>query len=170
MSATEGKVKSLNWIALTGVLLVLLPAIWVGLRIALPDTPTFFAGSRPDRLGVSAGKLATCPSTPNCVSSQSTDAEHYIEPIAYQSSPTDVIEKLKAIVEDLDRAKLVAETDRYLYAEFTSPWMGFVDDVEFYVDRDKKVIDVRSASRLGESDLGVNRQRLESIREKIEAM
>jgi len=168
MSATEGKVKPINRSLLTIVLLLLVAIIWVGVRIALPDTPTIFAGTRRDNLGVSLGKLASCPSTPNCVSSQSADAEHYIEPFTYQASATEAIAKLKTIIESQERAKLIAETENYLYAEFTSRWMGYVDDVEFYANEKDKTIEVRSASRLGESDLGVNRQRIERIKSQFE--
>ncbi|OKH23488.1 hypothetical protein NIES593_09665 [Hydrococcus rivularis NIES-593] len=164
MSASERKVKSINRSLLIVVLLLAIALIWIGVRIAFPDSPTLFAGTRPDNLGVSSGKLAPCPSTPNCVSSQSADIEHYIEPLTYQSSATDAIAKLKNLIETQQRAKLIAETGNYLYAEFMTRWMGFVDDVEFYANEEAKKIEVRSASRLGESDLGVNRQRIESIR------
>ena len=72
------------------------------------------------------------------------------------------------MIEAMSAAKIVEADDHYLYAEFTSPWMGYVDDVEFYLDPDG-VIQVRSASRLGESDLGVNPKRIEAIREKLMA-
>lgn len=167
MSVTEGKVKPIKFSLLAVVLLVAIAIIWVGVRIALPDSPTIFAGTRPDNLGIESGKLADCPSTPNCVSSQSADREHYIEPLTYQSNATDAIAKLKTIIDSQDRTKLIAETGNYLYAEFASRWMGYVDDVEFYVNEQSKTIDTRSASRLGESDLGVNRQRIESIRKQL---
>ncbi len=72
--------------------------------------------------------------------------------------------KLVALVKAMPRTTIVDSTDNYLYAEFASKLMGFVDDVEFYLDPAESVIQVRSASRLGESDLGVNRKRLEEIR------
>ena len=71
---------------------------------------------------------------------------------------------LKLVIKSIPRSIIIKETNNYLYVEFTSKLMGFVDDVEFYFDRDGKSIQVRSASRLGESDLGVNRQRIEEIR------
>jgi uncharacterized protein (DUF1499 family) len=73
-------------------------------------------------------------------------------------------QQLKTAIQSLERTKIVTETENYLYVEFTSALMGFVDDVEFYLNKDKNAIEVRSASRLGESDLGVNRKRVESIR------
>lgn len=126
-----------------------------------------FAGKRPTNLGVQSGKLAPCPSTPNCVNSQSQDSEHKIEPLAYNSSAAQAIADLKTVIQSLPKTKIVAETDNYLYAEFTTKLMGFVDDVEFYVDDAAKTIHVRSASRLGQSDLGVNRKRIETLRAKL---
>ena len=126
-----------------------------------------FAGKQPTNLGVQSGQLAPCPSTPNCVSSQSQDAEHKIEPLTYNSSPTEAIANLKTVINSLPKTKIITETENYLYAEFTSALMGFVDDVEFYLDEGAKTIHVRSASRLGQSDLGVNRKRIETIRTKL---
>jgi len=126
-----------------------------------------FAGKRPNNLGISNGKLAPCPNSPNCVYSQSTDATHKIAPLTFTSSPEEAISNLKQIIESLPRTKIITENQDYLYAEFKSALLGFVDDVEFYVDRNANVIQVRSASRLGQSDLGVNRQRIETIRGKL---
>jgi uncharacterized protein (DUF1499 family) len=126
-----------------------------------------FAGKRPTNLGVNSGKLAPCPSSPNCVSSQSEDVEHKIEPLTYKSSPQQAMANLKTAIENMERTKMIAENDNYLYAEFTSKLMGYVDDVEFYLDPTINIIHVRSASRLGKSDLGVNRKRVETIRAKL---
>ncbi len=123
-----------------------------------------FSGTRPQNLGVNEGKFADCPNSPNCVSSQSPDVVHQIAPLTYEDSETEAFERLKAIIENLDNAKIITADEEYLYAEFTSAIMGFVDDVEFYLDKADNIIQVRSASRLGESDLGVNRQRVEMIR------
>jgi uncharacterized protein (DUF1499 family) len=128
-----------------------------------------FPGTRPSNLGVQNGQLAACPNTPNCVSSQApaADKEHSVAPIAYVGEGKVAIAKLKAIVEGSERTKIIQADDNYLYAEFASKLMGFVDDVEFYADDSAKVIHVRSASRLGQSDLGVNRKRVEEIRSKL---
>jgi uncharacterized protein (DUF1499 family) len=128
---------------------------------------TVFAGKRPTNLGVQSGKLAPCPSTPNCVNSQSQDSEHKIEPLTYNSSAAQAIADLKTVIQSFPKTKIVAETDNYLYAEFTIKLIGFVDDVEFYIDDAAKTIHVRSASRLGQSDLGVNRKRIETLRAKL---
>ena len=129
-----------------------------------------FAGKRPDNLGVRDGKLAPCPNTPNCVSSQSLDATHSIEPLTYKSTPSEAMADLKSAIQAMKKTKITEENKNYLYAEFTSAIMGFVDDVEFYLDEDAKVIHVRSASRLGQSDLGVNRKRIETIRTKLQEL
>ncbi len=121
-----------------------------------------FAGKKPDNLGVKDGKLTACPGTPNCVNSQSDDAQSKIEPL-----PPVSIAEIKGVVEGMERTSIVEETDNYLYAEFKSKLMGYVDDVEFYRDPEANVIHVRSASRLGKSDLGVNRKRVEEIRSKL---
>lgn len=126
-----------------------------------------FAGQRPNNLGVRDGRLAPCPNSPNCVSSQSSDPTHQIAPLTFTTTPEKAIAFLKRIIQSLPRTKIITESEDYIYAEFKSALMGFVDDVEFYLDPKTKVIQVRSASRLGESDLGVNRQRIETIRAKF---
>lgn len=128
-----------------------------------------FSGTRPTNLGIKDGKLAICPGTPNCVSSQApaSDAEHKIAPLTYATSPTEAMAKLKSVIEGMERTEIITAEDNYLYAEFTSALMGYVDDVEFYLDSGAGVIQVRSASRLGQSDLGVNRKRIEAIRTKF---
>ncbi len=129
-----------------------------------------FVGKRPNNLGVRDGKLAPCPNTPNCVSSQSSDAEHSIETLTYTSTPAEAMADVKTVIQAMKKTKIITESKNYLYAEFTSAIMGFVDDVEFYLDEDTKLIHVRSASRLGQSDLGVNRKRIESIRTKLKEL
>lgn len=122
-----------------------------------------FSGKRPDNLGVKDGKLAPCPASPNCVSSQSSASQSKIDPL-----PQMAIADLKKVIETMERTTIIKETEDYLYVEFKSQLMGFVDDVEFYLDPQAQVIQVRSASRLGKSDLGVNRQRVEAIRAKLQ--
>lgn len=129
-----------------------------------------FAGQRPTKLGVYDGKLSPCPSTPNCVCScHASDAEHEIAPLTYRGSKSEAMAALKQVVEAMERAEIITQSDDYLYAEFTSKLMGFVDDVEFYLEPAGSTIQVRSASRLGQSDLGVNRKRVELIRQALQA-
>lgn len=136
------------------------------LSIMLPASMLIIGctGGRPANLGVSDGRLAPCPSSPNCVSSQSTDNEHAVEPFPYSSSTPEAIAGLRKIILQMKRTKIVSETNNYLHAEFTSAIWRFVDDVEFSFDDHAKLIQVRSASRLGHSDFGVNRKRVEAIR------
>ncbi len=138
---------------------------------ALPGFAQIFSGKRPTTLGVKDGQLATCPGSPNCVSSQAnkTDSEHYIEPLAYSGDAAGAIARLVAIINGMERTQVIESRDDYICAEFTSNLMGFVDDVEFYTDAASGVIQVRSASRLGQSDLGVNRKRIEAIRQQFTA-
>lgn len=132
---------------------------------ALPFFGSMFAGQRPGNLGVNNGQLAPCPGSPNCVVSQGNpDAEHAIAPIAYSGEASSALAQLEAVITAMPRTAIIEKNDSYLYAEFTSRLMGYVDDVEFYADPVASVIHVRSASRLGESDLGVNRKRIEAIR------
>jgi uncharacterized protein (DUF1499 family) len=137
---------------------------------ALPFLGTLFAGQRPNTLGVKNGQLSPCPGSPNCVVSQGNpDAEHAIDPIAYSGDPASALARLEALITEMPRTAIIEKNDTYLYAEFTSKLMGYVDDVEFYLDPANSVVHVRSASRLGESDLGVNRKRIEAIRDAFSA-
>ncbi|NJK54842.1 MAG: DUF1499 domain-containing protein [Pleurocapsa sp. SU_5_0] len=120
-----------------------------------------FTGKRPSNLGVKDGKLTACPGTPNCVNSQSDDAQSKIDAL-----PGVSIAEIKKVVAEMEGTTIVEEKDNYLYAEFKSKLMGYVDDVEFYLDN-ANTVQVRSASRLGKSDLGVNRKRVEEIRSKL---
>jgi uncharacterized protein (DUF1499 family) len=125
-----------------------------------------FAGARPAGLGFNAGKFAPPSWKPNCVSStvDKSDDKHYIAPIAYSGSSAEAWKKLVAIVKGTARVNVVSDNANYLYAEFKSAGMGFVDDVEFALDEKANAIQVRSASRLGVRDLGANRTRIEAIR------
>jgi uncharacterized protein (DUF1499 family) len=126
-------------------------------------------GVRPVNLGIKDGKLAPCPSSPNCVSSQSIDREHAIEPLSFPGTVTEAHDRIRKIILGMKRSRIVTETDSYIHAEFTSAVFRFVDDVEFRFDESVKVIHIRSAARLGYSDLGVNRKRVEDIRARWKA-
>jgi uncharacterized protein (DUF1499 family) len=108
--------------------------------------------------------LSPCPASPNCVSTQATDENHAIAPFQYKKSRAEAKEALKAAIATLPRTKLVQEDESYLHYEFTSLLLRFVDDVEFLFDEAIKTVHFRSASRVGYSDLGVNRKRMEQIR------
>ena len=111
-----------------------------------------------------AKRLAPCPSSPNCVSTQAQDEGHAIVPFRYRKSRAEAKEALKEVIRSLPRTKLVEEDESYLHYEFTSLLLRFVDDVEFLFDDDTKTIHFRSASRIGYGDLGVNRKRMEQVR------
>lgn len=123
---------------------------------------------QPDNLGATNGKLATCPDTPNCVSTQAADPGKKMEPVAFKGSSAETISKIKKTIKlDWPRATLISETDHYLHYEFKSLIFRFIDDVEFYVDDKASVIQFRSASRVGHSDLGINRKRMNQVVESL---
>ena len=123
---------------------------------------------RPANLGVRDGRLAPCRRSPNCVSSQAdpSDREHYIAPIAFAGS----MQQLRKAIEALALATIVEEKGNYLYAEFRTPILRFVDDVELYYEKTSSLIQVRSASRLGRRDFRANRNRVEQLRALIQAL
>ena len=120
------------------------------------------AGEPPQNIGVTGGQLAPCPESPNCVSSFESDEEHDIEPLAAN------LEQIERVLVGLNEANIVSASENYIYAEFTSRLMHYVDDVEFLYDQSIGITHVRSASRIGYSDLGANRNRIESIRELLQ--
>ena len=119
-------------------------------------------------LGVNNSHLAACPASPNCVVSQDGDAKHAIDPITYHVDREQAKETLLKVLTVVPRTEVIEKTDSYIHALSKSRIFKFVDDVEFYFPDDEKVIHMRSASRVGESDLGVNRRRMEQIRLAME--
>lgn len=111
-------------------------------------------------------KFQKCPASPNCVSSKEniTDVEHYISPITYEIERERSFEKIKEILNELENVKIVEENDLYIHAVFVTTIMRFKDDVEFQFLENEKIIHIRSASRIGHSDLGLNRKRMEKMR------
>ena len=122
---------------------------------------------KPTNLGVTNGRLADCPSSPNCVSTQADDAEHRMQPIPLTGSADEAMQRIKAVVAKMPRTKIVTAEDNYLHVEFRSALFRFVDDVEFLIDPDEQLTHFRSASRVGYSDFGVNRGRMEQIRKAL---
>ena len=129
-----------------------------------------FSWKRPDNLGVKDGRLAPPKRTPNSVSSQAdaADAEHYIAPIPFKGDAPAAMAAVRKAVESMRGSTVIRHEGNYLYAEFRTKLMRFVDDVEFVFDPNAGLIHLRSASRLGRRDFGVNRARIESIRARIE--
>jgi uncharacterized protein (DUF1499 family) len=133
-----------------------------------------FTGRRPADLGVHQGRLKPPSDTPNCVSSQAGlytgDGARYalIDPLRFDGPPGEAMARLQAIVASMPGAHVVEARPDYLYAEFTTRWLRFVDDAEFFVPDGAARIELRSASRLGRGDLGVNRHRIEQIRARFD--
>jgi len=146
------------------IVVVLLALGWVLTMATLSLT-----AKRPDNLGVHEGRLTPCPASPNCVCSQDADAEHAIDPIHFEDGPDEAWRRLHTVLDLQPRTRIVAEAAGYLHAECSSLLFRFVDDLEFLLDREARVIHVRSASRAGRSDLGVNRKRVEAVREAFGA-
>jgi uncharacterized protein (DUF1499 family) len=158
----------IKWVVIT-VLTLVVGAIAAGQAGLLK-------GKAPTDLGVHQAKLKGLSATDNSVSSQAdlypSDPERNyasIAPLALRGDGPTTMAKLKSIVQGMDGAKLIASAPDYLYAQYTTPLMKFVDDVEFWFDPSANVIQVRSASRLGESDLGANRKRIEAVRAALAA-
>ena len=124
------------------------------------------AGTRPTNLGLTDGRLAACPSSPNCVSSDAavSDTTHYVAPLVLATDPATARRAAGQVVTRQPRTQIIEESPEYLYAECTSARMGFVDDLELNLRPADGVIAVRSASRIGYGDLGVNRKRVEDVR------
>ena len=131
----------------------------------------FLAGSAPTDLGVKDGRLKPPALTPNSVSSQALLYPGHVQmafaqiaPLAISADGPVTIAQIKAIAQAQSGVTVVKSTPDYLYLQYTSRWMKYVDDVEFWFDPGNKVIQVRSASRLGKGDMGANRARIEFLR------
>jgi uncharacterized protein (DUF1499 family) len=123
---------------------------------------------RPSNLGPVEGRLAPCPASPNCVATQSGDRNQRMAPLSFEEAPAAAMERLKKIIAGMPRSRIARSADNYLHVEFTSAVFRFVDDVEFLIDPATREIHFRSASRVGYSDLGANRRRMEEVRRRWE--
>ena len=159
----------LKRVLLAVALLLVLVVAGLALHVATATGDTVFSWKRPDYLGVKDGRLARPKSTPNCVSSQAdaADAEHYIAPIPFKGDVPAAMSAVRKAVEGMTDATVIRQDGGYLYAEYRTRLMRFVDDVEFFYDDKAGLIHVRSASRLGRRDFGVNRARVEALRARI---
>lgn len=129
-------------------------------------------GKPPSRLGVQDGRLAPPRPTPNNVHSQASAwgpefAHTHINPLPAQADGSATLARLRGLLEATPGAQVVESTADYLYVQYTTPWLKFVDDAEFWFDPATRQVQVRSASRLGRSDLGVNRARIEDLRQRL---
>jgi uncharacterized protein (DUF1499 family) len=159
-------VQVLKWLLLVAFCLTV--AVLVAARFGA------FGGSVPANLGHRDGRLKAPSKTPNSVSSQADLwVEHpmqdyaRIAPLAVKGSGAATLARIKTIVAAMPGATVVDSRDDYLYVQFTTRWMRFVDDAEFWFDPTSGVVHVRSASRVGRKDFGVNRARIESIRAQL---
>jgi uncharacterized protein (DUF1499 family) len=127
------------------------------------------AGQRPAGLGVEGARLAPCPASPNCVSSDAGDERHAVADLELAAPAPEAWRAAREAVAALPRTRTVAESEGYLHAECRSALFRFVDDLELHLRADAGRIAVRSASRVGRSDLGVNRRRVEDLRAALRA-
>ena len=117
------------------------------------------SGTKP----ISIGQFHPCPDKPNCVSSKSSLSLHKIAPLTYEGNSKNAREKLLGIINSMPRTQISMDNENFIHVEFTSKIFRFVDDVELYFES-SETIHFRSASRVGHSDMGVNRERMEEIR------
>ena len=140
-----------------------------GLVMAVILTSTACAGV--ENIGMTEGKLAPCPDSPNCVSTQSEEKGHAMKPLPYLQTREASREKILSILKDMKRTEIVKLTESYIHAECRTALWRFVDDVEFFLDETIRVVHFRSASRVGYYDFGLNRRRMKRISEKyLEAL
>ena len=127
------------------------------------------AGTKPANLGIKNSRLAPCPSTPNCVSSDDADRGHRIIPLELTLAipAGETWRAVRTAVAGLPRTKIITDTDDYLHAECSSAFFGFVDDLGLHLRPGGDLIAVRSAARLGHGDFGVNRRRVEKLRSSL---
>lgn len=118
---------------------------------------------RPDHLGVQNGQLAACPPSPNCVSTQAEREEQRVQPLKKVGATDEVIAALTKAINSMPRTKFVTEDANYFHVECTSLICRYVDDLEIWIDEENQLIHARSASRVGYSDLGVNRKRVDGL-------
>jgi len=128
------------------------------------------SAGRPHNLGLKNNMLLPCPKSPNCVLSQASDPKHQIQPIHYSTSVETAKERLNQVILSISDARIITQNEVYWHVEFTTRWLRFIDDVEFYFPESKPLIHLRSASRSGYWDLGVNRKRVEEIRSRFEEL
>ncbi|MGD2139047.1 MAG: DUF1499 domain-containing protein [Burkholderiales bacterium] len=126
--------------------------------------PILSLRGKPQKSSLAQGRLGICPSTPNCVCSDCANARHAVEPLCLAVPPANAWPAVTRSVRELPRTQIVNSSSDYLHVECMSRFFGFVDDLELHLRPDDGIIAIRSASRLGYSDFGVNRRRVERLR------
>jgi uncharacterized protein (DUF1499 family) len=124
------------------------------------------SGAGVEGLGATEDKLAPCPDSPNCVSTQSKSKRHTMEPLPYLQTREATRERILSILKGMKRMQIVKLTEFHIHVEFRTALWRFVDDVEFLLDDEERVVHFRSASRAGYYDFGLNRRRMKEISEK----
>ncbi len=144
-------------IYIVGLILLILPILFFGYL--------GFQSQQGKAAGLVDGKLQACPNTPNCVCSETKiPDEHFIEPLNTAGlSSQEALSKVKSIISKMG-AEVTTQEEDYLAATFTSDLFKYVDDIEMRFDKENNLLHFRSASRVGKSDFGVNRERVEAIR------
>ena len=142
----------------------------LGFFFFLFSIPHLILAAVPDNLGLKNQLLSPSPGTPNCVSSQEKNLQHRIQPITFKDSLELAKERLHRVINSMRGTKVITQDVLYWHVEFTTQLLRFIDDVEFYFDESQSLIHVRSASRQGYWDLGVNRRRVETIRSRFEEL
>ena len=143
--------KMIFWIAIPTIGLVLFLAIWS------------IVSRRKPPVGLVNGRLRHCSTRPNCVCSEYKDLQSYVKPLAFRGPADSSWERARRIIREMG-GKIVREDDCYLWATFSTRLFRFVDDLELRMDEKNEIIHVRSGSRVGYSDMGVNRKRIEDFR------
>lgn len=161
------KKKALKMLWIVLALLVAIPVLLVAAGQA-----GLLKGKPPTTLGVTEGRLPPPRKSPNNVHSQAGSfgpayAHTLIEPLPAGPDGAAAIARLRSLIEDMPGAQVIKAAPDYLYVQYTTRWMKFVDDAEFWFDPAAQKVQLRSASRLGESDLGVNRARIEALRQRL---
>lgn len=124
----------------------------------------------PNNLGITNGKLSPLPSTPNAVSSQTEDKERYVEPLVFKTDSKTTRTALKAMLSSFKNVNIVTESDYYIHAVSISGKMRYRDDLEFFIDTNQNIVHFRSGSRVGYSDMGLNRERYNQIKQIYDTM
>ena len=130
--------------------------------------PCTFSSAPARGARVGAMPLEPCPDSPNCVSTQADpkDADHFMEPVTYTADLAVVVQAIEGAISGAG-GTVVSAVDQRVEAIFTTKFLKFKDDVHFELDDDAKLIHFRSASRVGYSDLGANRKRMDALLEEI---
>ncbi len=143
---------------------------WIAVALVVGTAGGFVLGAActaiPSDIGLASGHLRPCPASPNCVNSEDALEASAVEPFAFAGDARRAFEALVAFVESEPRVELVTREETYAHFVFRTPFLRFRDDLELRLDEGASVIHVRSASRIGQSDFGANRERVDDLRSR----